>query len=137
MSSQLLPVTASGRGKTRKKSRSKSDRSGLTFPVGRIHSGLKQGRYAKRTGKGSSVYLAAVLEYLAAEVLELAGNACHDNRKKRIIPRHIQLAVRNDMELNKLLSNVVIPNSGVRPQIHKVLLPRKSHEKKPKKINSN
>jgi hypothetical protein len=53
-----------------------------------------------------------VLEYLAAEILELAGNAARDNKKTRIIPRHIQLAVRNDEELSKLLSGVTIA-SGV------------------------
>lgn len=41
----------------------------------------------------STVYLAAVLEYLAAEVLELAGNAARDNKKARIIPRHLRASL--------------------------------------------
>ena len=103
----------SGRGKGGKvkgKAKSRSSRAGLQFPVGRIHRLLRflltcicmipnpclsrKGNYAKRVGAGAPVYMAAVMEYLAAEILELAGNAARDNKKSRIIPRHLQLAIR-------------------------------------------
>ncbi|XP_002735146.1 histone H2A-like [Saccoglossus kowalevskii] len=122
----------SGRGKGGKakgKSKTRSNRAGLQFPVGRVHRFLRKGNYAERVGAGAPVYLAAVLEYLAAEILELAGNAARDNKKSRIIPRHLQLAVRNDEELNKLMSGVTIAQGGVLPNIQAVLLPKKSHAK--------
>jgi histone H2A len=124
----------SGKGKraANKKTVSRSSRAGLTFPVGRVSRFLRQGRYAQRIGGGAPVYMAAVLEYLTAEVLELAGNAAKDNKKSRIIPRHIQLAVRNDEELNKLMSGVTIAAGGVLPNIHAVLLPKNKGDKKKK-----
>ena len=103
-------------------SKSKSSCAGLTFPVGRLGTALKKGRYAKRVGAGAPVYMAAVLEYLCAELLELSGNAAKDNKKTRIIPRHIQLAVKNDQELNKFVGRATISAGGVMPNIHAVLL---------------
>ncbi|CAN1319099.1 Probable histone H2A.3 [Linum perenne] len=110
-----------GRGKSigstaaKKKTSSRSSKAGLQFPVGRIARFLKAGKYAERLGGGAPVYLA----------LELAGNAARDNKKTRIVPRHIQLAVRNDEELSKLLGSVTIANGGVMPNIHNMLLPKR------------
>nr|8UQ8_A Chain A, E3 ubiquitin-protein ligase RNF168,Ubiquitin-conjugating enzyme E2 D3,Histone H2B type 2-E,Histone H2A type 1-B/E [Homo sapiens]8UQ8_a Chain a, E3 ubiquitin-protein ligase RNF168,Ubiquitin-conjugating enzyme E2 D3,Histone H2B type 2-E,Histone H2A type 1-B/E [Homo sapiens] len=98
----VTKYTSSAKAKTR------SSRAGLQFPVGRVHRLLRKGNYSERVGAGAPVYLAAVLEYLTAEILELAGNAARDNKKTRIIPRHLQLAIRNDEELNKLLGRVTI-----------------------------
>jgi len=78
-----LTINISGRGKGGKvkgKAKSRSSRAGLQFPVGRIHRLLRKGNYAERVGAGAPVYMAAVMEYLAAEVLELAGNAARDNK---------------------------------------------------------
>lgn len=60
------------------------------------------------------------------QVLELAGNAARDNKKSRIVPRHVLLAVRNDEELGKLLQGVTISSGGVLPNINPVLLPKKT-----------
>ncbi len=91
---------------------------------------MKQGRYAERVGAGAPVYLAAVLEYHAAEVRALAGTAAQDNKKTRVVPRHIQLAIRNDEELNKLMAHTTIASGGVLPNIHVFLLPRKGKGEK-------
>merc|ERR1712023_544797 len=82
--------------KSNKKIMSKSLKAGIQFPVGRVSRNLRKGRYGDRIGVGASVYLASVLEYLAVEVVELAGHAARDDKKSRIGPRHIKLAVHTD-----------------------------------------
>ncbi|XP_066233422.1 histone H2A.J-like [Saccopteryx leptura] len=118
-------------GKVRAEAKSRSSRAGLQFPVGRVHRLLRKGNYAERVGAGAPVYMAVVLEYLTAEILELAGNATRDNKKTRIIPRHLQLAIRNYEEL-KLLGRVTIAQGGVLPNIQAVLLPKKTESHRPK-----
>ena len=115
-----------GRGKKAGKSSSRSSKAGLQFPVGRIARYMRNGSNVSRVGGGAPVYMAAILEYLAAEILELAGNAARDNKRKRIVHRHIQLAIRNDEELSNLLGGVTVAQGGVLPNIHAVLLPKKN-----------
>ena len=114
-----------GRGNVEGKTMSRSARAGITFPVGRMARYMRDMRVADRIGAGAPVYLAAVIEYLTAEILELAGNAAQDSKKNRVVPRHIQLAVRNDEELNTLFGNVTIASGGVIPFVHSELLPDK------------
>ncbi|CAI9762262.1 unnamed protein product [Fraxinus pennsylvanica] len=86
----------SGRGNPRSKAVSRSSKVGLQFPVDRVARFLKK------------------------------RNAARDNKKNQIIPRHIQLAVKNDEELSKMLGSVTIANGGVLPNIHQTLMPKKT-----------
>ncbi|CAO3581267.1 unnamed protein product [Absidia cylindrospora] len=97
------------------KKRSRSSRAGLSFPVGRVHRQMRRGCYSKRIAAEAPVFMAAVLEYLVAEVLELAGDVALANYKSRIAPRHLLLAIRNDEEINTLLKDVTIAEGGVFP----------------------
>lgn len=102
----------SGKGNRGEKKRSSSDKAGLQFPVGRIGRYLRNGKYANRLLAGAPVYLAAVLEFLCAEILELAGNAARENSNNedgttpRIAPHHITSAVKNDEELHTSLVQI-------------------------------
>jgi len=118
------------------RSRTISSRAGLQFNVAQV--GLVADRYTNGfpMGDSAAVYLAAVCEYIAAEVLELSGNAARDHRSTFINCRHVMLAIRNDEELNKMLGGgdadhgkCVIRESGVLPNIHSVLMKIPQHEK--------
>ncbi|KAG6813159.1 histone H2A [Tricholoma furcatifolium] len=125
----LAGAKTGGKNVVTHKKRTRSQRAGLVFPVSRIDRLLRKETRAKRIFSAAPVYLAAVIEYLVAEIVELAGNAARDHKKKRIIPRYLQLAIRNDIELNALMGDVIISEGGVVPFIAAELL---SKQRKPK-----
>ena len=115
-----------------KKGGSRSAKAGLIFPVGRVGSLLRRGQYARRVGASSAVYLAAVLEYLTAELLELTVKAAasQKNKSKRLNPRTLTLAVRHDDDLGALLQNVTLSRGGVVPALNKALTKKQKGGKK-------
>lgn len=122
-------------------------RAGLVFPpsLARRYFGSKKNKTKEqrfmagtsmRVGDKAPIYLAAVLEYIAAELLELAGNAARDNKLQRIKVRHIMLAIENDEELVKLMTvrmKIILGSSGVLPNIQAVLLPETDKNGKKKR----
>merc|ERR1719359_1496871 len=98
----------SGKGVIKPNKKTKNSKAGLTFPAARLTRYFKQENIAQRVGSGAPIFMAAVLEYVIAELLELAGNTSREHKKTRISPRHLQIAIKNDEELNKLLGDVTI-----------------------------
>ena len=111
-----LTMSGRGKGKTAKKAVSRSAKAGLQFPVGRVARYLKAGKYASRVGAGAPVYLAAVLEYLAAEVLELAGNASRDNKKTRCVRRRLRPSSRARADAGAPAQHRAAPHPAGDPQ---------------------
>ena len=111
-------------GKSKKVPQSRSIRAGLHFPVGRIHRFLKYRILSNnRIGASAAVFASAILEYLTAEVLELASLISSKQNFKRITPRHLCLAIRGDEELDKLIK-AIIAGGGVSPE--PISVPKKS-----------
>nr|KAJ0211258.1 hypothetical protein LSAT_V11C400160520 [Lactuca sativa] len=115
-------AAAANRDKDKKRPISRSTRAGLQFPLGRIHRHFKTRTSANgRVGATAALYSAAILEYLTAEVLELAGNASNDLKVEMITPCHLQLAICGDEEVDTLIKGT-IDGGGVIPHIHKSLI---------------
>ncbi|KAL8219092.1 UNVERIFIED_CONTAM: hypothetical protein K2H54_005431 [Gekko kuhli] len=103
-SEELEPSRRGRRPKT-----SRSCRAGLIFPVSRIERFLRRGDYAERIGSGASVYMAAVLQYLTYDIVDIAGNIAANDHKRRIAPRHLHETIHCDSELQRLLGGTTLP----------------------------
>ena len=136
---QKKTMVGAKKGVKRGPSVSLSEMSGLTFPVGRVGSALKKGRYAKRVSPTAAVFLTSVLQYCTGELLNVSAKAATSGKKAKnkkqhqIKPRHICVAVREDKDLGDLLSNVTIAGGGVGGGVHDAL---KATDKKYRKKSS-
>ncbi|CAD7948134.1 unnamed protein product [Amoebophrya sp. A120] len=109
--------------------KNKTKRAGLIFPVAKIQKELRNMLPANaRLNSSSSVFLGGVMEYVVAELLEVAGNTVKNQGKKRINPRHLQVAIKNDDELNTLI-RATIAGGGVVPDKTAVQMMHERDEK--------
>ena len=107
--------------KERSKPVAQSRRAHLTFPVGRTGTMMRKARLAERVTSSGPVFMAACIEYMVRELIDLSGDACKDKKMKTIKPRHIQLALRGDEELCKIAANMQIASGGTMSNLHSFL----------------
>jgi len=116
------------------KRKTRSAKAGLRFPVARIHRLLKSSTHSMRISALAPVYLSSVLEYLTAEILELSGLQARQQQQNKITPRHIKIAIKEDEDLEKLLSRVDVMGGGFIPKVNPFLpapkVPKKGENKK-------
>lgn len=120
--------------------RTRSKKAGLKWSVSRTEKKLRENCFTRRLSSTAPVVMAAVMEYLVAEILDISCQVASSMKKKRITPRHLLLAAANDDEFRfvtvsqtpphqyfrELLQDVILPSSGVLPKIIDVLLPSPS-----------
>ena len=123
-----MPAKSSRKSASKKrggKTKSASARAGTLFPVGRMNRLMRHGRFSQRQSGTAGCFMAGVLEYLTAEILELAGGICEQHKKKTIAPKHLNLGIRSDDELAKLMCEVTIAAGGQLPNINEFFLKKK------------
>ena len=86
---------------------------------------MRTRKFAPRVGRDAAIFCAAVMEYLCAEVLEVSGDLCKESGKRRLMPRHIELAIRNDDDLARHFQNKTVLGGGVTPYINPCVLKKK------------
>ena len=90
---------------------------------------IRDGNFASRVGSSAPVALAAVIEYVCSELMELAGDFAKEDKRQRITPKHLQQAIRSDDELNSFFINTTIKDGGVKPHVNVFFLKKKEAAK--------
>ncbi|XP_066242624.1 histone H2A-Bbd type 1-like [Saccopteryx leptura] len=89
----------------KKHATSRTARAELQFPVSRMDRHLRDGHYAQRLSSLTPVFLAGVLEYLVAYLLELASKEADNRHRGRITSKDMKRMVENNpQQLHCLLS---------------------------------
>lgn len=117
--------TKSPKGKVGSKKRvvSGAERAGTIFAPARCLRLLRAGRYSERMGKSAGAFMAGVLQYITEELCELSGDMCESRKRKTISPEHLNLAIRSDNELAKLMYMSTIAQGGMLPNVNEFLVP--------------
>ena len=116
--------------RSKKKAVAGALRAGTIFAPARCNRMLRQGRYSERMGASAGAFMAGALQYLVEEICELSGDVCESHKRKTIAPQHINLALRSDHELCKLIHHTTIAQGGMLPNIHEFLQPEKKKKGK-------
>ncbi|XP_045644908.1 LOW QUALITY PROTEIN: histone H2A-Bbd type 2/3-like [Ursus americanus] len=105
-----MPGERSRRGSSsgQRRTRSRTARAELSFSVSHVERLLREGRYAQRLGSSAPVFLAAIIQYLTAKVLELAGNEAQNSGGTRITPALVDMAVHNHALLSGFFGTTTI-----------------------------
>ena len=90
---------------------------GIEFPPTRCTRLIRKVAPTDRVSANAGVALAAALEYLCAEIVEAAGDVAKESGFKRIKPRHITLAVKNDDHMSSVFGDATMANGGVIPRV--------------------
>ncbi|XP_017824656.1 histone H2A-Bbd type 2/3-like [Callithrix jacchus] len=95
---------AGGRGHTL----SRTARGELLFSVSEVERSLQEGQCAQRLSPSAPVFLAAVIQYLTAQILELAGKEAHNNGERTITPQPLDMAVHDNALLSTLFDTTTV-----------------------------
>lgn len=111
------------------KGNTRQNKAGIIFPPSITEKFLRNFGYSKiMVTTCAPVCLAAVIEYITAEIIELASNFAKDNKRIRLTIRDLEMGIRNDSELNELFNkqNIYFLGGGSVPFIHESLLSKKT-----------